>query len=294
MAEAVTLETVREVAAALAPRRRLRVSALPIRFKIGAIGVLLTVSMAIFLPIIFRSDPYQMNPDTILLSPSWHFPMGTDAFGRDVLARVLFGMRTTYEIGTLVCLLTLVFGGGIGLITGYMPRADAIIMRFVDAIMAIPSIMIALATVTVFGPSALNTIFVISLALTPRTIRVMRSAVIAVRETMYVEAARALGVGNTGILLRHILRNTLSPLIIQQTFVLAYAVLGEAALSFIGVGVPPPAPTLGNILSDAQQVLTSAPWVAIFPGVLIAIIVMSVNTLGDGFRDLFDVHIQNV
>lgn len=294
MAEAALLETRPEDEVLLPPRRRVRIRTLPIRFKIGAIGVVITLLAAILLPFFLHIDPLQMNPDAILQGPSGHAPMGTDAFGRSVLARVLYGMRTTYEIGIAVCLLTFITGGGLGLIVGYVRLADMIIMRLVDAIMAIPSVMIALATVTVFGASALNTILVISLFLTPRTIRVMRSAVLAVRGTMYVEAAHALGVSHAGILYRHILKNTLSVLVIQQTFVLAFAVLGEAALSFIGVGVPPPAPTLGNILSDAQQVINQQPWLSIFPGALIAVIVMSVNMLGDGIRDWLDVRIRDV
>jgi peptide/nickel transport system permease protein len=295
MAELLTVEPVREEEEIyFPPRRRIRLSALPLRLKVGAGGVLVTLLAAILLPIVLHSDPYTMSADTILSSPSLAHPMGTDTFGRDVLGRVLLGMRTTYQISISVCLLTFVVGGGLGLITGYVERVDLVLMRFVDALMAIPGIMIALATATVFGASAFNTVIAISLALTPRTIRVMRSSVFAVKEAMYVEGARALGVSHRRILLRHILPNSISPLIIQQTFVLALAVLGEAALSFIGVGVQPPTPTLGNILSDAQQVLQKAPWVAIFPGLLISIIVMSVNTLGDGIRDLLDVRIRNI
>jgi peptide/nickel transport system permease protein len=295
MAELLTIEPVTEEEEVyFPPRRPFRLAVLPMRLKVGAVGVLATLLAAILLPIFWHSDPYTMNPDAILSSPSRVFPMGTDMFGRDVVSRVLLGMRTTYEIAISVCLLTFVVGGGLGLITGYVQRVDQVLMRFVDAIMAIPGILIALATATVFGASAFNTIVAISLALTPRTIRVMRSSVLAVKEAMYVEGARAMGASHRRILLRHILPNSISPLIIQQTFVLALAVLGEAALSFIGVGVQPPTPTLGNILSDAQQVLQKAPWVAIFPGLLISIIVMSVNTLGDGIRDLLDVRIRNI
>lgn len=294
MAEAVVTRLSAEEEGLLAPRRRFRIRVLPLRFKIGACGVILTLLAAIVLPLVLRSHAYTMNPNAILQGPSGKYPMGTDLFGRDVLARVLFGMRTTYEIGIAVCLLTFIVGGGIGLVVGYMRRVDVIVMRVVDAIMAIPSVMIALATVTVFGASALNTILVISLFLTPRTIRVMRSGVLAVRDATYVEAARCLGVGHMGILFRYIGPNALSPLIIQQTFVLAYAVLGEAALSFIGVGVPPPTPTLGNILSDAQQALQQDPWFSVFPGALIAVIVLSVNLLGDGIRDWLDVRIREV
>jgi peptide/nickel transport system permease protein len=295
MAEAVTVASLPgEEEIYFVPRRRFRIRSLPLRFKIGVCGVLLTLLGAIFLPLILQGDPYTMNPDTILKSPSPTFPLGTDAFGRSVLSRVLLGMRTTYEISISVCLLTFVVGGGLGLITGYVRKVDMILMRFVDALMAIPGIMIALATATVFGASAFNTILALSLALTPRTIRVMRSSVFGTKEAMYVEGARALGVSHLRILWRHIFPNSVSPLIIQQTFVLALAVLGEAALSFIGVGVQPPTPTLGNILSDAQQVLQQSPWVAIFPGLLISIIVMSVNTMGDGIRDYLDVRIRNI
>jgi peptide/nickel transport system permease protein len=277
-----------------APRRRVRFRSLPLRLKIGAGGVLVTLLAAIVLPFVVPGDPFGMDPNTILQSPSPTFPLGTDDFGRSILARAALGMRTTYEISISVCLVTLVVGGALGLITGYVRRVDMILMRIVDAVMAIPGIMLALATATVFGASAINTVLAISLSLTPRTIRVMRSSVFGVKETMYVEGARALGVGHIRILWRHILPNAVSPLIIQQTFVLAVAVLGEAALSFIGVGVQPPSPTLGNMLSDAQKVLQQAPWYAIFPGVLISIIVMSVNTLGDGIRDFLDVRGRNI
>src|SRR5579859_4323761 len=163
MAEAVVPRLGLEEEFILAPRRRFRLRSLPLRFKIGASGVILTLLAAVILPIVLHSDAYTMNPDAILQAPSGQAPMGTDGFGRSVLARALLGMRTTYEIGIAVCLLTFFVGGGIGLITGYVRRIDMIVMRIVDALMAIPSVMIALATVTVFGASALNTILVISL-----------------------------------------------------------------------------------------------------------------------------------
>lgn len=294
MSEAAVLLPVDEYDIPLEPRRRLRLHALPLRLKVGAAGVVLTVLAALLLPLWLGNSAYQMNPSAILSSPTWHDPFGTDSYGRSILARVALGMRISYEIGLLVSVATFIIGGGVGLVTGYVRSVDMITMRIIDAIMAIPAIMIALATATVFGGSVLNTVVVLSLFYAPRTVRIMRSAVLGVRESLYLEAARALGMGSGRIMLRHVLPNTLSPLVIQQTFILAYAILGEATFSFIGVGVPPPTPSLGNVLSEAQQVMDQAPWISIFPGGLIVVIVMSVNFLGDGIRDWLDVRMRDI
>ncbi|HXX39521.1 MAG TPA: ABC transporter permease [bacterium] len=266
---------------------------LPFRLRLGLTGVVITLGAALLLPLVV-SGAFAMSPTAILAPPSLHFPMGADAYGRSVLSRVLLGMRVSYAIGLSVSLATLFIGGCVGLLTGYFPVADAIVMRFVDAIMSVPSVMIALATATVFGASVINTIVVLSLFYAPRTARVMRSAVFAVRETAFVEAARALGGRTARILWRHVVPNTISPLIIQQTFIMAYAILGEAVFSYIGVGVPPPTPSLGNILSEAQQVIYQDPGLSVFPGACIAAIVISVNLVGDGIRDLFDVHVRDL
>ena len=269
-------------------------SRLPFRLRLGLIGILLTMGAAVVLPFVASGGAYSMSPTAILAPPSLHLPMGADAYGRSVFARVLLGMRVSYAIGLSVSLATLFVGGCVGLLTGYFHTVDVVVMRVIDAIMSVPSIMIALATVTVFGASIVNTIVVLSLFYAPRTARVMRSAVFAVRETVFVEAARALG-GRTGrILWRHVVPNTVSPLIIQQTFIMAYAVLGEAIFSYIGVGVPPPTPSLGNMLAEAQQVMYQDPGLSVFPGTCIAAIVISVNLVGDGIRDLFDVHAREL
>jgi len=280
-------------AVADAPRGRKRLLRVPFRLRLGLVGILVTLGAAVLLPVVVGGG-FSMSPTAILAPPSWHQPMGADAYGRSVFARVLLGMRVSYAIGLAVSLATLVIGGSVGLLTGYFHSVDVVVMRFVDAIMSVPSVMIALATATVFGASIVNTIVVLSLFYAPRTVRVMRSAVFAVRETMFIEAARAMGGGTGRILRRHVVPNTISPLIIQQTFIMAYAILGEAIFSYIGVGVPPPTPSLGNILSEAQQVMYQDPWLSVFPGACIAAIVISVNLVGDGIRDFFDVHARDL
>lgn len=278
----------------IAPPKPFRLSRLPLRFKLGIVGILVTLVAAFLVPPLFHLDPYSMSAASILSPPSFSAPMGTDSYGRSILARVLIGMRVSYEIGVAVSVATLIIGGGIGLVTGYWQRIDPVVMRVLDAIMALPAIMIALASATVFGASIFNTILVLTIVFSPRSARVMRSAVFSVREQLYVESARALGVGPWRIMLRHIVPNTVSPVIVQQTFTLALAILAEATFSFIGVGTPPPTPSLGNILSDSQSIMYQAPWVSVFPGALIAIIVMSVNFAGDGIRDWLDVRIREV
>lgn len=275
--------------------RRHRLQTLPLRFRLGVGGVSLTLLAAFVLPPLMTLNPYTMNANMILVHPSLMNPMGTDLYGRSVLARVLVGMQVSYEIGVTVALLTLVAGGVLGLVLGFRSGGlDAVTMRIMDAFMAIPSVMLALAGATVLGPGIANTIIVLSIFFLPRTVRVMRSAVMAVRNAEYLDAARAYGTGPARILFRHVLPNALSPLVIQQTFILAYAVLGEATFSFIGVGTPPPTPSLGNVLTEAQRVIFQAPWLAVFPGVAIALIVVSVNLLGDGIRDLLDVRLRGI
>jgi peptide/nickel transport system permease protein len=180
-------------------------------------------------------------------------------------------------------------GGAIfGLVAGYYPKLDGVLMRIMDGIMAFPSIVLAIALMASLGPSAFNVTVALGFVYMPRVARVVRSAVLVVRESLYVEAARALGAKDNRIIRLDILPNCLSPIIVQATFVFAYAVLGEAALSFLGVGVPPYISSWGNILSEGRQFMTQAPWITTFPGVAIMLTVLGLNVVGDGLRDAFD------
>lgn len=261
------------------------------RNRLATAGALLTFSV-IAASIVgvwwFPVDPLAMDVLAILEPPSRAHPFGTDDFGRDILSRVLHGTRMSLAIGASVLVATSVMGTLFGLLAGYFKRLDNTIMRAMDALMAFPAILLALTIMAVLGPRTENVVIALSLVYAPRTARVVRSAVLAVRELDYVEAARALGASHWRVMRHHVLPNCIAPLIVQGTFVFGYAILGEAALSFIGVGTLPPAPSLGNILSDARPMLREAPWMALFPGGTIALTILGLNLLGDGLRDLLD------
>jgi peptide/nickel transport system permease protein len=185
-------------------------------------------------------------------------------------------------------ILTGLFGTLIGAVSGYVRRLDNLIMRIMDGFMAFPPILLAIAIGAVLGPSLLNAVIALTVAYTPRTARIVRASVLVVRESEYVEAARALGAGHVRILFRHILLNSLGPLLVQLTFIFALAILAEAVLSFIGVGPSPPTPTFGNIIADGRNYIAEAPWITIWPGIAIMVTVLGLNLLGDGLRDVLD------
>jgi peptide/nickel transport system permease protein len=205
-----------------------------------------------------------------------------------VFSRVLHGSRVSLVIGLFVVVLTGVLGTTIGAISGYVRRLDNVIMRVMDGFMAFPPILLAIAIGAVLGPSLMNAVIALSVAYTPRTARIVRASVLVVRESEYVEAARAVGAGHLRILFRHILANSLAPLLVQLTFIFALAILAEAVLSFIGVGPPPPTPTFGNIIADGRNYIAEAPWISIWPGIAIMLTVLGLNLLGDGLRDVLD------
>jgi peptide/nickel transport system permease protein len=257
-------------------------------FVIGGSLFLFVVVIALIAVIVAPFDPLKNNFRYRLGAPNATHWFGTDNFGRDVFSRVLHGSRVSLVIGLFVVVLTGVLGTTIGAISGYVRRLDNVIMRVMDGFMAFPPILLAIAIGAVLGPSLMNAVIALSVAYTPRTARIVRASVLVVRESEYVEAARAVGAGHLRILFRHILANSLAPLLVQLTFIFALAILAEAVLSFIGVGPPPPTPTFGNIIADGRNYIAEAPWISIWPGIAIMLTVLGLNLLGDGLRDVLD------
>ncbi|WP_372621563.1 ABC transporter permease [Falsiroseomonas sp.] len=233
-------------------------------------------------------DPLRNNFRTRFVAPNETFWFGTDRFGRDILSRTLHGIRVSLRIGLGVALLTALLGGAVGAVAGFVRRADGPLMRFMDALMAFPAVLLAIALAAALGPSEFNVVLALSIAYVPRTARVMRAGVLVVREFPFVEGARAIGASPARVLLRHVLPNAMAPLVVQQTYVFALAVLAEAVLSFLGVGPPPPTPTLGGIISEGRDYIQEAPWISLAPGVVIALVVLGLNLMGDGLRDALD------
>ena len=255
---------------------------------VGAALILIVVLGALAAPLLAPYDPVALNVPDRLLGPRDAHPFGTDEFGRDILSRTLYGARLSLLVGALVTALAATVGVLVGLAAGSSPRADRILMRIMDGLMAFPDVLLAIGLMAALGPSARNVVLSLGFVYTPRIARVVRAAVLVVIRLEYVEAARAVGASGARILARHILVNCASPVIVQGTFITAYAMLGEAALSFLGVGVPPQVPTWGGIISAGQVYLRQAPWISLFPGVAIIVSVLALNLLGDGLRDFLD------
>jgi peptide/nickel transport system permease protein len=257
-------------------------------FVTGLILFGIIVVVAILAPEIAPSDPNKLAMRNKFLPPSWEYPFGTDNFGRSQLSRVVYGARLSIVMGLSVVALNAVFGTLIGALSGYFRRLDNPLMRVNDALMAFPAIILALAITAALGPSTLNAILALAIVYIPRTARIVRASVLVVREMEYVQAAIAAGAGNWRILRHHILPNSMAPLIVQLSFLFAYAVLSEATLSFLGLGAPAPTPTWGNIMAEGRQYMREAAWIIAVPGAALAITVMGLNLLGDGLRDVLD------
>jgi peptide/nickel transport system permease protein len=255
---------------------------------VGLLIVLVFLLVALAAPWIAPADPAQSFSGARLSPPSVTQPFGTDDFSRDVLSRVIHGTRISMAVGLSVALLTTLLGGLLGLLTGYYQTADRVLMRILDGLMAFPGILLAIAIAAVLRPSIGTVVTALTIVYTPYTVRVLRAPVLAQREAPYVVAARALGASDGRLLLRHLLPNSIAPLLVQATFTFSYGILAEATLSFLGIGVPPPTPSWGNMLADAKNVLQQAPWMTWAPGLAVLTVTLGLNLVGDGMRDLLD------
>lgn len=254
----------------------------------GAVLLLVVVLVSICAPWIATHDPRAISPMTRLLPPSAEHYLGTDALGRDVFSRAVWGGRVSIITGVSVALLTALIGIVLGLIAGFVRMVDGVIMRIMDGLMAIPGILLAIALMSVMQPSLATVIIAITIPDIPRVVRLVRSLALTLREQLYVEAAHAVGTRLPTLLVRHVLPNMMAPLIVQATFLGAAAVLAEAGLSFLGVGVPPQTPSWGNMMAEGRNYVTVGFHTILFPGILLAVTVLAANLMGDGLRDAID------
>jgi peptide/nickel transport system permease protein len=257
-------------------------------FLTGLVLFLIILLAALLAPWIAPVDPNRLAMRFRFLPPSPEHLFGTDNFGRSLWSRVIWGARLSMVIGSAVVAINAVFGTLIGAAAGYYRVLDNVVMRVNDALMAFPAVLLAIGVTAVLGPSVNDVIIALGIVYTPRTARIVRASVIVLREMDYVQAARAAGAGDLRILRKHILPNAMAPLIVQLSFLFAYAVLTEATLSFLGVGAVPPTPTWGNIMAEGRQYMVDAPWIITIPGAALMITVLGLNMLGDGLRDVLD------
>lgn len=272
----------------------------------GAILALI-VLMAVLAPLLGTSDPAQIDPAARNRRPGEEvtvrgeggresqvkYWMGTDSLGRDVYSRVVYGARVSLIVGVSVAAIAVIAGLLIGLLAGYLRWLDNVVMRIMDGLMAIPGILLAIGLVSLSRAGLRTVIVAIVIPEVPRVVRLVRSVVLSIREEPYVEAAVALGARTPMLLVRHVLPNTLAPLVVQGTFVCASAILLEAILSFLGVGIPPETPTWGNIMAEGRALFRLFPHNILFPGIFLALTVLAVNTLGDGLRDMLDPRLRS-
>ena len=255
---------------------------------VGGAILIAMVAIAIAAPWLGTVDPLAVFPSKRLHPPSVESWLGTDMLGRDVYSRVVYGARVSLIVGLAVAALSTLLGLAIGLVTGYVRRLDAVVMRVMDGLMSIPSVLLAIALMALTKASIGNVIVAITLAEMPRVVRLVRSLVLSLREQPYVEAAIAAGTTLPRILVRHILPNIVAPLLVQGTYVCGSAMITEAILSFIGAGTPPNIPSWGNIMAEGRSLVQIAGYLIIFPGICLSLTVLAVNLLGDGMRDALD------
>ena len=254
---------------------------------VGAVLLAVLIALAVAAPWI-SADPFKQTPANRLRPPSEQFWFGTDRYGRDVFARTLYGARVSLVVGLAVGAISSLIGLVLGLLCGYFSKVDALVMRVMDGLMAIPSILLAIALITLSRPGLGIVITAIVIPEVPRVVRVVRSVVLSIKGQPYIESAIAGGTRTFKLLARHILPNTMAPLIVQATYVCASAMLIEASLSFLGAGVPPEIPSWGNIIAQSRDFFQIAPWAILIPGAFLALTVLAVNMLGDGLRDRLD------
>jgi peptide/nickel transport system permease protein len=259
----------------------------PVAVVSGAI-LLVLVACTMLAPVLAPADPTFLDPVRRLEPPSSDFWFGSDDVGRDIFSRILYGGRVSILIGVTVMLAAAFIGTVLGLISGYYERFDAVIMRTMDGLMAFPSILLAIAIMVALGSGAANVWLALVIVYTPNVARLVRSSTLVLKQQQYVESARSVGMRDSQIMLKYIFPNGLSPLIVQCTFIIAYAIIAEASLSFLGAGVTPETPTWGNMLRDGQRLIQRAWWPSMFPGFALVILVLSLNLLGDALRDALD------
>jgi len=262
-----------------------------VRRKIALAGawVLLVIGfLAVFAPLVAPYDPMALNPMDRLQGPSVKYWFGTDLFGRDIFSRIVFGARMTIISGSGVVLYSIFLGVVIGLLSGYFREFGRIAMRLVDVVMSFPPLLLALALIAILGPGLLNVILAVSATYLAHTARIIFGLTLKIKEEAYVEAIRSIGAQNGRIILRHLLPNLVSPIIVQATFTFAFSLLQIASLDFLGVGVPPQVPSWGNMVSEGRVYITRAPGVLLFPGIFIVLTVLAFNLVGDVLRDNLD------
>ena len=270
---------------------RMKLARLLLRRKTAMIGLAILVVLvlaAALAPYITGYAPQKLSIVNRLKPPSGAHWFGTDEFGRDVFTRTVYGGRLSLFVGFAVVILSSALGIVLGLVAGFFRSADKVVARVIDSMMAFPDILLAISLVAALGPSLVNVILALGIVYTPRLARIVRASTLVIRELPFVEAARALGVSTWRIVTAHVLRNLWSPILVQGTFIFAYAILAEAGLSFLGVGVSPEIPTWGTMISSGQQYMGSADWMMIFPGLAIVLSVVSLQMVGDGLRDILD------
>jgi peptide/nickel transport system permease protein len=262
------------------------------RNPMGAFGLAIVVIMglvAILAPVIAPYSPIQQHPGLELRPPSSQFWLGSDDLGRDLFSRILYGARVSFVVGIVATALGATIGVSTGLLSGYLGGwVDSVIMRFYDALLAFPGIIIGIAVISILGPSTLNVAYALAIGGMPFFARLMRSSVLSERERDYVYAARSIGAKDGRIMFRHVLPNTLAPLLVQLSLAMGFAVLAEAGLSFLGLGTQPPDPSWGTMLNDSRAYLREAPWYGLWPGVALTVLLVALNYLSDALRDALD------
>jgi peptide/nickel transport system permease protein len=255
---------------------------------VGGAAVLAAMALLAILASYICVDPIEINPIERLRPPSLEHLFGTDNLGRDIFSRTLHGGRISLTVGLSVAVFTALIGLFVGLVSGYIRAVDAVMMRIMDGLMAIPEILLAISLMAISSASIKNVIIAITIPEVPRVARLVRSIVLTIREQPFIEAAVSIGTGLPKILFRHVLPNTIAPLLVTGTYAFASAVITESLLGFIGAGTPPEIPSWGNIMADGRTYFEIAPWIIFFPGAFLTLTVLAVNIMGDGLRDMLD------